>query len=274
MLREKRRSLFRGRPLQSIRLDQLPFPSVDTNCANVITLIGGGGKTGLMHLWARTLCDRGLSVITTTTTKLCNKPQPGFSFAQPATLAEAQTLLDEARCSHQVLTLTGKLLPAEGKFCGIPCDWIDQLSHYSPQTHFFVEGDGSAGRSLKAHMPHEPVIPGCTSLLIPVLGLDVIGKPLNDSNVHRVEVFARITGRKPGNPVDPSSVLSIFLHEEGYLRQVPEKSTVMPFLNKAEGLHSCKDGLNLANRLLSASRLRMDSVLVGSVWQNCFVRLT
>lgn len=259
---------------QHVNLANLPDLTLAKGPPRVITLIGGGGKTSLMQLWARCLHERGIAVVTTTTTKLYNKPQAGFSYVQPASLAEAKNLLAKIHSSDQILTLTGELLPAEGKLAGIPVDWVEQLSSYSPDTIFLIEGDGSAGRSLKAHLSHEPVIPACTTLLVPIVGLDVLGRPLNDENVHRSEVFARITGHCPGAPIDPAAVLTVLLHKEGYLRQCPDAAAVLPLLNKAETLHSRRAGFHLAQKILAAGQPQLKSVLVGSVAQNYFVRLS
>lgn len=227
-----------------------------------------------MHLWAKKFHAQGISVVTSTTTKLYNKLQPDFHFAQPKDLIEAHALLDTQDCQDFIPTLTGPLQPATGKLSGLPPDWIDDLSRSYPDTVFLVEGDGSAGRSLKGHLSYEPVIPASTSLLLPIIGLDVLGKLLNDDNVHRSKVFAAITGIQPGSSIEPDALVSILLHKDGYLRQLAKNIVVLPFLNKAETLHSCKTGFKIAQQLLESSHPQLDAVLVGSVLHDCFVRFT
>jgi len=256
---------------QKITLNTMLGPGFQSLAPHVITLIGGGGKTSLMFLWARCLQEQGLSVVTTTTTKLCDETRPGFSFVQPESLDSARTLLINSQRTSEILVLIGESLPAVGKLSGIPADWIDELSREYPSTIFLVEGDGSAGRSLKGHLPYEPVIPACTSLLVPVVGLDILGKPLHPENVHRPEIFAEITGVKPGDSIDKAAVISILLQEKGYLRQAPKSATVLPFFNKAETLPLWKAGRTLAQHLLAAEHPQIQSVLVGSVQHNCFV---
>jgi probable selenium-dependent hydroxylase accessory protein YqeC len=255
-------------------LDQLLAQSGASSSTNVITLIGGGGKTSLMHLWAKKFHAQGISVVTSTTTKLYNKLQPGFHFAQPKDLIEAHALLDTQDCQDSIPTLTGPLQPATGKLSGLPPDWIDDLSRSYPDTVFLVEGDGSAGRSLKGHLSYEPVIPASTSLLLPIIGLDVLGKLLNDDNVHRSKVFAAITGIQPGSSIEPDALVSILLHKDGYLRQLAKNIVVLPFLNKAETFHSCKAGFNISQQLLKAHHPQLNAVLAGSVLHDCFVRFT
>lgn len=58
---------------------------------------------------------------------------------------------------------------------GIPREWIDELAIEYPETLFIV-GDGSAGKSIKGHLAHEPVIPSRSSLVIVVVGIDSVGE--------------------------------------------------------------------------------------------------
>ena len=228
-----------------------------------------------MHLWARCLKENGFPVVTTTTTKLCSNTSPtGFSWAPADNLPAAKAWIQKSIHTDEILTLIGGHLPAEGKAFGVPADWIDQLCLDFPDIIFLVEGDGSAGRSLKGHLAHEPVIPASTSLLIPVVGLDVLGQPLNSEQVHRPEVLSGITGAHLGAPIEDSTILAALLNEKGYLRQAPGNAAVLPWLNKLETFHLQKAGLQLSQQLLAARHPQIRSVVAGSIHQNCFVRLS
>ena len=275
LLRDKHYTTCNGLQVQNIALTEITACFSEAGTSQVITLIGGGGKTSLLHLWARCLKDNGFPVVTTTTTKLCSNTSPtGFSWALADNLTAAKAWLQKSIHTDEIFTLIGGQLPTERKVFGIPADWIDQLCLDFPDTIFLVEGDGSAGRSLKGHLAHEPVIPASTSLLIPIVGLDVLGKPLNSDQVHRPEVFCEITGAKSGTPIEVSTVLAALLNEKGYLRQAPENAAVLPWFNKLETFHLHKAGLQLSQQLLAAGHLRIRSVVAGSIHQNCFVRLS
>ena len=69
------------------------LPGLIINRHKIITLIGGGGKTGLMYLWARSLQAAGYSVVTTTTTKLSARDCPGIEFCTASSLSDAILLL-------------------------------------------------------------------------------------------------------------------------------------------------------------------------------------
>ncbi len=275
LLRDTHRTTCNGLSFQTIALTEIPAYFFESDAPQVITLIGGGGKTSLLELWARCLKENGFSVVATTTTKLCCDESPaGFAWATAESLPAAKAWLQKSIHSTEIITLIGGHLPAERKAFGIPADWIDQLSLDFPDIIFLVEGDGSAGHSLKGHLAHEPVIPASTSLLIPVVGLDVLGQPLNSEQVHRPEVFCEITGAQLGTPIEVSTVLAALLNENGYLRQAPGNAAVLPWLNKLETFHLQKAGLQLSQQLLAARHPQIRSVVAGSVHQNCFVRLS
>ena len=151
---------------------------------------------------------------------------------------------------------------------------MDSLGRDFPATIFLVEGDGSAGRSLKAHLQHEPVVPAATALLTPVIGLDVLGKPLDARHVHRPELFAERVGMNPGEPINPNAILKILFDSKGYLAKAPKTATIIPFLNKLDTLPQPEIGFALARQILSFGHPQIPSVWIGSVQQNQFTELS
>ena len=258
--------------ISSLSFRQLQLSRQSLPALRIITLIGGGGKTGLMFLWARCLREQGFAVITTTTTKMCNETPPGFRITPAATLAAAQIVLQEA--AAEIPLLIGGYLTAENKLSGIPADWVDSLGRDFPATFFLVEGDGSASRPLKAHLPHEPVVPATTALLTPVIGLDALGKPLDARYVHRPELFAEMVGMNPGEPINPDAILKILFGSKGYLAKAPKTATIIPVLNKLDTLPQPEVGFALAKNILSIGHPQIPSVWIGSIQQNEFTELS
>lgn len=139
----------------------------------VTALIGGGGKTTLLYRLAAELCARG-SVIVTTSTRIW--PPPHLPFAQQ-TGRVAGVLCVATPCSG------GKLTAPTQSFAELA-----RLADY-----VLVEADGSAGRPLKAHAPHEPVIPANAGQVIALVGASGLGQPI-DAVVHRPERFRALSG--------------------------------------------------------------------------------
>ena len=57
--------------------------------------------------------------------------------------------------------------------------------------YVLVEADGSAGLPLKAHAPHEPVIPAEAARTILVVGASGFGRPIREA-AHRPERYAQL----------------------------------------------------------------------------------
>ena len=168
---------------QNLTLEQLPtqLPLTGARC-RVISLTGGGGKTSLMYRWAACLKENGLTVITTTTTKLAASPRGDSRFVEVSTLESAMAVVEKtvstgAQSSRPMITLVSDRPAPTGKVSGIEPQWIDLLAERFPAVFFIVEADGSAGKSLKGYLDDEPVVPASTALLIPLVGLDALGCP-------------------------------------------------------------------------------------------------
>lgn len=72
--------------------------------------------------------------------------------------------------------------------------------------------------------------------MIPVVGLDVLWRPLNAACVHRPEIVAELAGSPLGAPVTPAMVAAVVGHPHGGGKNVPPGARVVPWLNKADTL--------------------------------------
>lgn len=139
----------------------------------VTAIIGSGGKTTLMYALAQELSQRG-SVIVTTTTHIW-KPEH-LPVAERVQMAKGIVCVGTP-CKNGKLT--------------VPQQSIQELAQLAE--YVLVEADGSAGKPLKAHAEHEPVIPENVTQVICVLGASGLNLPAQES-VHRPEIFCRLTG--------------------------------------------------------------------------------
>lgn len=212
-----------------------------------IFLIGGGGKTTLLFFLAHHLILKGFSVITTTSTKI-RRPASDQS-SQTIIGADLSTLIPEIQSaldSFGHITLGKRSLP-ENKISGFSAPELDFLQEQRVADFILVEADGSKGRSLKAHKDTEPVISRKGDLVIPVIGVDCLGKPLEEKWVHRPELFSKRLPKEMGTPITAEDIGNIFFHPQGYLREVAPEADIIVFISKvkteedrrkAEGLDS------------------------------------
>ena len=112
----------------------------------VTAVIGGGGKTTLLRTLGEELAGQH-PVLLCTTTKIL----PFSDLPCARTAAE----LDELRRAHQLLC-AGTDEPGTGKLTAPETPMAVLAEQFD---YILVEADGAARRPLKAHAPHEPVIP-------------------------------------------------------------------------------------------------------------------
>ena len=229
-----------------------------------VYLIGGGGKTSLMFTLARILESTGHSVITTTSTRI-RYPQPMESDQVVVAPFDAD-LIDRLRvefAGRRHITVAPSLLHGEQKLCGFNSNDLDALVGARIADYVLVEADGAAGRSLKAHRDHEPVLSDHADLVIIVIGVDCLGRPMNDLHVHRAALLCERLGRPPESLITPDDVAGIVFHREGYLKRVGCDSAVAVFLSKVMTPAAEGQARGVAEALQRLDREHRISVVVG-----------
>ena len=198
----------------------------------VIALVGAGGKTSLMYALAREILARNETVISTTSVKIA----PPISNQSPKLLLleddpDLKELPEQlARFRH--VTVGRAIIPPHGKLDGIPELTIGRCLDAADKV--IVEADGAARLPIKAPEDWEPVIPSFANLVIPVVGLDCVGKPASEDRVFRIGRFLALTGLRRGEIISPESVAKLLSSEDGALKGIGADASVIPFLNKLD----------------------------------------
>ena len=136
------------------------------NKKRIISVIGAGGKTTLLHHLAEGYRRKGLRVLVTTTTHM---------------LIEADTDLscDSFVIGHKLETdgycMAGARCEESKKICALPHQVLGDL--YAVADIVLIEADGAKHHSLKYPAAHEPVIVPETTEVILLMGLWELGKP-------------------------------------------------------------------------------------------------
>jgi probable selenium-dependent hydroxylase accessory protein YqeC len=149
-----------------------------------------------------------------------------------------------------------------------PCD-LTRLVAAEVAEYVLVEADGSAGRPLKAHLAHEPVLSSCADLVIVVVGLRGIGGPATDEHIHRAAEWCARAGRTVGETVTAEDVARLVFHPEGYLAKVPAHAGVAVFLSQAGTPEARAHGEELVRALRHLDRgQRIGSIVTGELKEN------
>ena len=177
----------------------------------VTALIGGGGKTTLMYTLAEELRRRGTVIVTTSTHIQRPEQYPVLTAADDVAAALAE---------HGAVCVAGETAEGKLRAPALSFEVLAALADF-----VLVEADGSRRLPLKAHAPHEPVIPPNARRTVYVVGADGFGRPIRQV-CHRPERYAALCGAAEDDIVTPALEARV-LHAEGY-------DTGWVFINKVE----------------------------------------
>ncbi|MEX0788426.1 MAG: selenium cofactor biosynthesis protein YqeC, partial [Anaerolineales bacterium] len=233
-------------------------------------LIGAGGKSSALRRLVEELAPQ-CPVLVTTTTRLAREQSDmarhHLVLKTPADLKRVAGLLAD----HGTLLVTGPLDESEGKWRGLAIDQLTRLHETfeleagsrEPAAALLIEADGARGRSWKAPAPHEPVVPEWVDLVVPMVGLDVIGQPAGSDLVHRSELAVELLGIAPDAAVSWGEVAKLLGSPRGGLQGVPAGSEVRVVLNKVDTETRLAAARQIAGELVRDPR--MAAVVIGAV---------
>jgi probable selenium-dependent hydroxylase accessory protein YqeC len=226
--------LRKASPLAPEELTRNLKESLDLRPREVISLVGGGGKTTIMFALAQELAGEGKKVITTTTTRIL-KPTMAQS---PCVVVEVDEIrlisgLREALSRTNHVTLA-RLSLEDDKLMGLLPETVDKIASLTLADYIINEADGATRQPIKAPNATEPVIPVSTSMVIAVVGMDALNQPLSSEIAFRPELISEVTGLNPGEMINPLAISKLLTHARGIIQYTPHSARIVPFINKFE----------------------------------------
>lgn len=222
--------------------------------ADVVCFVGAGGKTSLMFHLAREAKEQGQKVLVTTTTKIFIPDSDQYDG-----LDLSGQLFATVAIPGPGMYVGGRPSSIAGKISGVDKDVL------AMQRKLFelvlIEADGAAGKPLKGWNATEPVIPEFTTKTIGIVDIQTIGKVVDASFTHRLEIFCALTGAKVGEPLTIDHLYRLVVHPHGLFGKSGGDKVL--FINKAESVRD----LDHAKKL-RALFPDLHSV-IGSVHQGC-----
>ena len=175
---------------------------------SLVALVGGGGKTSVMHALGRTL--QGPTVLTTTV-KMGADQHDGH----PVLIDPSDRAVVNAAATEPVMVwsrVDGK------KAIGVDPDRCD--AWFTAVDHVVVEADGSRQSPFKAPANFEPVMPRTTTVVASLIGIDAIDRVIAD-RCHRPLRVAALAGVRPYDRLTVDGAARVLRHERGQRRSVP-----------------------------------------------------
>lgn len=220
----------------------------------LISVVGGGGKSALLFALGRTLPGR---TILTTTTRI---------FAAQTKRAEQSCAYGTPECDAALSEGTDGLLvigEIEGdKAKGVEREVPARLLAMQGVDSVVVEADGSRMLPAKAPAAHEPVLPEETTLLVAIAGIDALDGPI-EKTCHRPERVSALVGRGTSALLDAASLARLLTHPEGGLKDLPAKARAAIVINKVETAEAWAKARSLAAEALLEPRV--DRVVLGAI---------
>ena len=215
--------------------------------SDVISVVGAGGKSALLSYLGHALAGK---TILMPSTKMY-RPEASW----PLQLNNRIEWQEPDDVDETVVTAHQE---RQGKLAG-----VNPLVFDADYDHIVIEADGSKGRPLKGWRFDEPVVIEETTLTVGIIDIRSLNMPVNDSTIHRLELFKDLT--KTGEKISLKNLADIICHPMGLFKDSRGKRVL--FINKVESSQLMKDALELCDLLESRGyHSFLDQVIIGSVY--------
>lgn len=173
--------------------------------SQIITFIGGGGKTSLMNTLGKEFASHGYPTLLTTTTHIM---KPDFlsdeSYIENEDLGQLANIFTDLKKNTLPLAALGipeKVVNSNIKWRSPSSDFCEKIAEFSKKfstknpykfLKILCEGDGSKRLPIKLPKDGEPVFFPKTDTVIGVIGLSCLGKPIKET-LFRYELLPNLT---------------------------------------------------------------------------------
>ena len=233
----------------------------------LVNFVGGGGKTILIHRLLEEYSSKGPVLASTTTRVHPPDPQEGLVLISSDNLALLKRALenisrDYAKRCYKIVA--SRHFMSSNLVRGVPPDFFEGFDR-GLFPIFLNEADGAASFSLKLPRENEPVPAIGAEYLVPVIGLDCIGRNLGSDTVLRWLELSGSFSLHKGDLITPAVAASILMHPRGVCKNLSHGTTIIPFINKADSEAHDSLAMELAVAILNNGAFPVQRVIYGSV---------
>jgi len=234
---------------------------------SLVNFVGGGGKTALIHRLLDEYSSRGPAVATTTTRLHPPDPHEGVTLISTDNVELLRSALENiSRCcaGRPFKIIASRYFISSELVRGVPPDFFENIDR-SLFPVFLNEADGAASFSLKLPRENEPVPAAGAEYLVPVIGLDCIGRELGPRTVLRWLELSESFSLRKGDLITPKVAAHILMHPRGVCKGWSPGTTIIPFINKADSEERDSVALELAEAIFDNGAFPVERVVYGSV---------
>jgi len=236
---------------------------------SLVNFVGGGGKTALIHRLLEEYSSRGTVLAATTTRAHPPDPHEGLALVSSDNLPLLKRALENigrdcAERSYRIIA--SRYFMSSNLVRGVPQDFFEGIDRNLFPV-LLNEADGAASFSLKLPRENEPVPASGAEYLVPVVGLDCIGRNLGSDTVLRWLELSESFSLRKGDLITPAIAASILMHPRGVCKNLRPGTTIIPFINKADSEAQDSIALELADAILNNGAFPVERVIYGSARQ-------
>lgn len=203
--------------------------------SQIITFIGGGGKTSLMNILGKEFAKQGYPTLLTTTTHIM-KPDflPNESYIENEDFEQlTEFFANFQRHSNKfplaALGIPEKIINGNVKWKSPSLDFCEKIAEFSikfsvknphKSLKILCEGDGSKRLPIKLPKDGEPVFFPKTDTIVGIIGLSCLGKPMKET-LFRYELLQEvISAQKSIKTTNTTHAL----HDSHKINKIPKMS--------------------------------------------------
>lgn len=228
---------------------------LNIHVGSVISVVGSGGKTTLISALARELSKR-CRVCVAASTKMkypgageCDRlilrvsPQ----MLQPVTVPGIYYVADEEVPGHKLHGFSQEMV-----------DWARANTDV-----LLIEADGSRTLPLKGWSDYEPVVIRETDTTIGVMPVFLLGKSVDETNVHRFDAFSQMTGAKRGDILTADHMLRLIESPKGLFGKAVGEKVLFFSQVQSEAQE------DMANAIVDAGDLSfINKIIIGCIYSD------
>jgi probable selenium-dependent hydroxylase accessory protein YqeC len=235
----------------------------------LVNLVGGGGKTALIHKLLEEYCSAG-PVLSSTTTRI-HPPDPTENLVviSGENLVLLRQIVAQISCAcrdRPYKMAVARHFMSPNLMRGVPPDFTDSLDR-NLFPILLNEADGAAGFSLKLPREGEPILMNNAEYLVPVIGMDCLCGTLGPETIFRWQALAESFSLQAGERITPALAASILMHARGVCKDWKSGVTIIPYINKVDGVEMDLSAQALAQAILHNGNFPVERVVCGSTIQ-------
>ena len=186
---------------------------------DVVAFVGAGGKSSAILSVACKLAEAAMTFLTAPTTKmLVSEAEKLGTLVTSEDTGQLRTKVEQTLSDGASGVVVGSGLLSKNRVGGVEPGSITSLAPLADVV--LIEADGSRRRPIKGTADHEPVLPDAATFVVAVGNIRAFGAPVTEENVHRPELFSKLTGIGAGQSITARAFARALA--EGSLGNTPE----------------------------------------------------